>query len=204
MGSKLNLQNKSMELECKLSGHNLFHSAWSLCRTFEGMELAEPNVDVAVVWLQQNTYLSLSGDCATVLGCKDKNDLIRVFVLFSVARVKITLPFPLWCLTIPGCNGQDDFAVCLWCLFLGTGAKMTLPCVCDVCSWLREWRWLCHVCLSGQAQSGDAGEVCQWAQVAAGERTGRRLLFWPGAQQADCGIGWCEWQVEKHLLHHFM
>ena len=59
------------------------------------MELAEPNVDVAVVWLQQNTYLSLSGDCATVLGCKDKNDLIRVFVLFSVARVKITLPFPL-------------------------------------------------------------------------------------------------------------
>lgn len=45
------------------------------------MELAELNVDVAVVWLQQNTYLSLFGDCATILGCKGKDELVLVFVL---------------------------------------------------------------------------------------------------------------------------
>ena len=52
------------------------------------MELTELNVDVAVVSLQQYTCLSLFGDCATVLGCKGKNDSALSFVMFNYSRLQ--------------------------------------------------------------------------------------------------------------------
>ena len=72
-------------------------------------------------------------------------------------------------MSIPGYKGEDDFAMCLWCLFLGTRVKMTLPCVCDVCSWLQGWRWLYHVFV--MSVPGYKGEddfaMCLWCLLLA-------------------------------------